>query len=91
MSLLKRLPGDLTVFTRLDTSLRLRQVHSHHLRLPFTFAYMKLLTAPVILWSEFVATDSEFRVQFPELPDFMRSSGPGTGSTHPREYNRGAT
>jgi hypothetical protein len=21
------------------------------------------------------------------LPDFLRSSGPGTGSTHPREYN----
>jgi hypothetical protein len=32
----------------------------------------------------------EFRVRFPALPDFLRSSGPGTGSTQPREYNLGA-
>jgi hypothetical protein len=25
------------------------------------------------------------------VPDFLRSSGSGTGSTQPREYNRGAT
>jgi hypothetical protein len=25
--------------------------------------------------------------QFPALPDFLRSSGSGTGSTQPREYN----
>jgi hypothetical protein len=31
------------------------------------------------------------RVQFSLLPDFLRSSGSGTGSTHPREYNWGAT
>jgi hypothetical protein len=31
------------------------------------------------------------RVRFPALPDFLRSSGSGTGSTHPREYNWGAT
>jgi hypothetical protein len=31
------------------------------------------------------------RVRFPALPDFLRSSGSGTGSTQPREYNRGAT
>jgi hypothetical protein len=24
---------------------------------------------------------------FPALPDFLRSSGSGTGSTQPREYN----
>jgi hypothetical protein len=30
---------------------------------------------------------SEVRVQFPALPDFLRSSGPGTGSTQTREYN----
>jgi hypothetical protein len=30
-------------------------------------------------------------VRFPELPDFLRSSGSGTGFTQPREYNRGAT
>jgi hypothetical protein len=27
------------------------------------------------------------RVRFPGLPDFLRSSGSGTGSTQPREYN----
>jgi hypothetical protein len=27
---------------------------------------------------------------FDSLPDFLRSSGSGTGSTQPREYNRGA-
>jgi hypothetical protein len=27
------------------------------------------------------------RVRFPALPDFLRSSGSGTGSTQPCEYN----
>ena len=27
------------------------------------------------------------RVRFPALPDFLSSSGSGTGSTHPREVN----
>jgi hypothetical protein len=31
------------------------------------------------------------RVRFPALPDFLRSSGSGTGSTQPREDNCGAT
>jgi hypothetical protein len=31
------------------------------------------------------------RVRFPALPDFLRSSGSGTGSTQPREYNWRAT
>ena len=31
------------------------------------------------------------RVRFPALPDFLSSSGSGTGSTQPREVNRGAT
>jgi hypothetical protein len=30
---------------------------------------------------------SEARVRFPALPDFLRSSGSGTGSTQLREYN----
>jgi hypothetical protein len=30
-------------------------------------------------------------VRFLSLPDFLRSSGSGTGSTQPREYNWGAT
>ena len=31
------------------------------------------------------------RVRFPTLPDFLSSSGSGTGSTQPREVNWGAT
>jgi hypothetical protein len=30
-------------------------------------------------------------VRFPALPDFLKSSGSGTGSTQPREYSWGAT
>jgi hypothetical protein len=41
----------------------------------------------VVKWSQFLATDAEIRVRFPELPDFLKSSGSGTGSTQPREYN----
>jgi hypothetical protein len=44
-------------------------------------------TASVVWWSEFLATDPEVRVGFQALPDFLRSSGSGTGPTQPREYN----
>jgi hypothetical protein len=37
----------------------------------------------VVWWSEFLATDPEIRIRFPELPDFLRSSGFGMGSTQP--------
>jgi hypothetical protein len=40
---------------------------------------------------QFLATDPEVRLRFPELPDFLRSSGSGTGSTQSREYNLGPT
>jgi hypothetical protein len=33
----------------------------------------------------------EVRFRFPALPDFLRSSESGTGSTQPREYNWGVT
>jgi hypothetical protein len=42
------------------------------------------------LWSsgqEFLAADPVVHVRFPALPDFLRSSGSGTGSTQPPEYN----
>jgi hypothetical protein len=38
---------------------------------------------------EFLPTDPEAEVRFPALSDFLRSSASGTGSTQPREYNRG--
>jgi hypothetical protein len=41
------------------------------------------------LWSsgQSLATDTEVRVRFPALPDLLRSSGSGTGSTQHRDYN----
>jgi hypothetical protein len=36
--------------------------------------------ASVVRWSEFLAAN-------PDIPDFLRSSGSGMGSTEPREYN----
>jgi hypothetical protein len=41
----------------------------------------------MVQWSELLATDPEVRIPFPALPDFLRSSGSGMGSTRPREYN----
>jgi hypothetical protein len=41
----------------------------------------------VVYWSEFLPKDPEIWVRFPALPDFLRSSGSGTGYTQPREYN----
>jgi hypothetical protein len=37
---------------------------------------------PPLWWSEFLATDSEVRVPFPVLPNFLRCSGSGTGFTN---------
>jgi hypothetical protein len=34
-----------------------------------------------------LATDPEVRVRFPALPEKKKSSGSGTGSTQPHEYN----
>jgi hypothetical protein len=48
---------------------------------------VRILTASVIYWSEFLATDLRSLVRFLALLDFLRSSGSGTGSTQPREVN----
>jgi hypothetical protein len=47
----------------------------------------KIVKEHFIWWLEFLAADPEVLVRFPALPDFLRSSGSGTGSTQPREYN----
>jgi hypothetical protein len=52
--------------------------------LPVTLA--EHVTASVVYRSQLLATDPEVRVRVPALPDFLRSSGSGTGSTQPREY-----
>jgi hypothetical protein len=33
----------------------------------------------VVYWLGFLAIDPEVRIRFPELPDFLRNSGSGTG------------
>jgi hypothetical protein len=48
-------------------------------------------TAPVVKWSEFLATDPEVRVWFPALSDFLSSSASGLGPLSTTEYNWGAT
>jgi hypothetical protein len=45
------------------------------------------ITAYVVKWSKFLVIDPEVWVRFLALTDFLRSSGSGTGSTQPREYN----
>jgi hypothetical protein len=44
-------------------------------------------TASELQWSEFLSIDPEVRVRFLALPDFLRSSGSGTGLIRPREKN----
>jgi hypothetical protein len=38
----------------------------------FIYSYGLLVTASVVEWSEFLATDPEARVRFPALPDFLK-------------------
>jgi hypothetical protein len=48
------------------------------------------LTASVVYWSEFLATDSEVPGSIP-VHYKKKSCRSGTGSTEPREHNSGAT
>ena len=51
--------------------------------------YFKIFSA-YFLWSSgqsFWLQIQRSRVRFPALPDFLSSSGSGTGSTQPREFN----
>jgi hypothetical protein len=40
-----------------------------------------------IFCMQIIFKDLEVQVRFLALPDFLRSSGSGTGSTKPHEYN----
>jgi hypothetical protein len=53
------------------------------------FLYLLIIqpTVSVVYWAEFLTIHPEVRVRFPELPDFLRSSGSETESTQHREYN----
>jgi hypothetical protein len=53
----------------------------------FTLVIFFSKIASVVKWSEFLATDPEVQVRFLALPYYQKSSGSGTGSTQPREYN----
>jgi len=53
------------------------------------YIYIYIYTGPP-LWSSghsFWLQIQRSRVRFPALPDFLSSSGSGTGSTQPREIN----
>jgi hypothetical protein len=57
----------------------------------YTFIFLFVVgvkqTASVVLSSEFLATDPDVRVEFPTLPDVLRSSESGTGFSQLCEYD----
>jgi hypothetical protein len=64
----------------------------HIFRLLFTYLREMQFSSVIVIytvvqWSEFLATDREVWVRFPALTDFLRSTGSGTGSPQPCEYN----
>jgi hypothetical protein len=61
------------------------------LRFHLTWTICIAMIASLVYWLEFLATDPEVRVRLPVLPDFLRSSGSGTGSTQSRECSRGVS
>jgi hypothetical protein len=78
-------------------SIRIFIVRSHYLAVPSEdiegFMYC-VVTVRLPLWSSGHSSWLQIQrsqVRFLVLPDFLRSSGPGTGSTQPREDNWGAT
>jgi hypothetical protein len=54
---------------------------SCEVRTEFVYVIKKKVDRLCGQWPEFLATDPEVRVRFLALPDFLRSSGSGTGST----------
>ena len=54
-----------------------------------TFVHVVVVDRPPLWFSgqSFWLQIQRSRVRFPALPDFLSSSGSGTGSTQPREFN----
>jgi hypothetical protein len=58
------------------------------------YVLIEVLSQRPPLWSSgqnFWLQIQRYWVRFPALPDFLRNSGSGTGSTQPPEDNQGAT
>jgi hypothetical protein len=72
-----------------QNSLIHRRKHKRKLQCQFYFNVRKppLWSSGQSFWLQVQGS----RVRFQALPDYLRSSGSGTGSTQPREDNRGAT
>jgi hypothetical protein len=51
------------------------------LTIHFVIVVFFFVTASLVWWPEFLATDPRVGVRFPTIPDFLRSSGSGTGPT----------
>jgi hypothetical protein len=79
LGLLKILPS-----SHISGKRTLQRIHSQS---PYNILSGGLRSASAVQWSVFLATNPEVRVRFQALPNFLRSSGSGTGSTEPREYN----
>jgi uncharacterized membrane protein len=65
-----------------------RTIIRRYINKPYTIELCFLYGLP--LWSSgqsFWLQIRRSRVRFPDLPDFLRNRGSGTGSTHPREDN----
>jgi hypothetical protein len=63
-----------------------RPVETEVIRMQIKLIMSRLSAAFVVQWSKVLDTDPENRVRFAALPDFLTSSGSGTGFTQPREY-----
>ena len=64
-------------------SVRTRPMHKLKILKPYTETGPTLWSSGQSFWLQIQRS----RVRFPALPDFLSSSGSGTGSTQPREAN----
>ena len=88
-----------TLLARLCSTGRIMcAAHLRRLILLYVTTSFSLYSVYSSLWPPLWSSGQSFwlqiqrsRVRFPALPDFLSSSGSGTGSTQPREVNWGAT